>query len=68
MGSINVRVAAWLLEQGHTKEKLAGLLKMSTTTLDKKINGKTEWTWTQAQALSTILGCSLDDLTRTAQL
>lgn len=68
MGSINVRVGAWLLERGNSKEKLASQLGITTTTLDKKLRAETEWSWGQAQKLATILGCSLDDLANVVAL
>ena len=62
MNRINEKVGAWLLEKGHTRTSLAASLGITTVTLDNKLTGETDWSWTQAKKLAGILDCSLDEL------
>lgn len=62
MDSIKERVGAYLAREGQTKQWLAERLGMSTVTLSSKLNGETEFTFSQAIHLSEILGCTVNDL------
>ena len=62
MDSIKERIGAYLEREGKTKQELAAELGMSTVTLSSKMNGKTDFTFTQAIKLSEILGCTVSDL------
>ena len=62
MNRINEKVGAWLLEKGHTRTSLAATLGITTVTLDNKLTGETDWSWSQAKKLADILDCSLDEL------
>lgn len=62
MDSIKERIGAYLEREGKTKQELAAELGMSTVTLSSKMNGRTDFTFTQAIKLSEILGCTVSDL------
>lgn len=62
MDSIKERVGAYLEREGKTKRWLAESLSMSTVTLNSKLSGETEFSFSQAIQLSEILGCNVSDL------
>jgi len=62
MDSIKERVGAYLEREGKTKRWLADELGMTTVSLYSKLNGDTEFTFSQAIRLSEILGCTVNDL------
>lgn len=62
MDSIKERVGAYLEREGATKKGLAAQLGISTVTLNLKMDGKTEFTFSEAIRLSEILGCTVNDL------
>lgn len=62
MDSIKERVGAYLEREGKTKKGLADELDMSTVTLNSKLNGETEFSFSQAIRLSEILGCTVSEL------
>ena len=62
MDSIKERVGAYLEREGKTKKWMADELGMSTVTLYSKLNGETEFSFSQAIRLSEILGCNVSEL------
>lgn len=62
MDSIKERVGAYLEREGKTKKWLADELDMTTVTLGSKLNGETEFSFSQAIRLSEILGCTVNEL------
>jgi plasmid maintenance system antidote protein VapI len=62
MDSIKERVGAYLEREGRTKKWLADELGMTTVSLYSKLNGDTEFTFSQAIRLSEVLGCTVNDL------
>lgn len=62
MDSIKERVGAFLEREGKTKIWLASKLGMTTVSLNSKLNGDTEFTFSQAIRLSEVLGCTVNDL------
>lgn len=62
MDSIRERVGAYLAREGKTKKWLADELEMSTVTLNSKLNGETEFSFSQAIRLSDVLGCTVSEL------
>lgn len=62
MDSIKERVGAYLEREGKTKKWLADELGVTTVTLYSKLNGETEFTFSQAIRLSEVLGCTVNDL------
>ena len=62
METIRERVGAYLEKTGESKSSLAERLGMGRTTLFQKMNGRSEFTLCEAQKLSQILNCSIDDL------
>jgi len=62
MDSIKERVGAYLEREGKTKQELASELGMTTVTLGSKLNGRTDFTFSQAIRLSEILGCTVGEL------
>lgn len=57
------KVGAWLIEPGHTKQGLASMLGMTTQTLNNRLRGTYEWTWSEILTISKILGCTTEELT-----
>ena len=55
------KVGAWLLKEGNTKTRLANALGVSVGTLNNRLSGDCEWTWSEVCALSDILECPLSD-------
>lgn len=54
-------VERFLEDTGMTRTKLASEVGCSRVSLWKKLNGVTEFTFSQAIKLAEIVGCSLDD-------
>lgn len=61
MDKFSERIGAWLLKEGNNKKKLAGMLNISVGTLNNKIQGDTEWTWSEVCKLSDAIGCKVSD-------
>lgn len=47
LGAIAEKVGAWLLIGGHTKQILAEKLGMSVGTLNNRLSGEFEWSWSE---------------------
>lgn len=62
MEAIKERLGAYLAGSGSTKANVAEALGVSTTTLNAKLRGESEWTLAQGFALADLMGCSVDDL------
>lgn len=62
MKTINEVVGGWLLEPGNTKQKLADALGVSHVTLNNKLRGETEWSWSQVKAICDVTGTELSDI------
>lgn len=62
MKTINEVVGSWLLEPGNTKQRLADILGVSHVTLNNKLRGETEWTWSQVKTICATTGASLSDI------
>lgn len=62
ISKINEKVGAWLLVDGNTKQLLANELDISTVTLNKKLGGETDWSWSQVCKIADLIGCELSDL------
>ena len=62
MDSIKERVGAFMEREGKTKKWLADELGITTVTLGSKLNGETEFSFSQAIRLSEILGCTVNEL------
>lgn len=62
MKTINEVIGGWLLEGGNTKQALADHLGISTVTLNNKLNGETEWSWTQVRAICKLTSTKLSDI------
>lgn len=61
MDKIAEKVGAWLLIAGHTKQLLAEKLGMSVGTLNNRLSGEFEWSWSEVCQLAEIIGCHLSD-------
>lgn len=62
MNSIKERVGAYLERTGTTKKQLAEDMGMPITTLYSKLNGQTEFLFSEGRRLARILGCTTDEL------
>lgn len=62
MDSIKERVGAYLEREGKTKKWLADELGVTSVTLNSKLNGETEFSFSQAIRLSEVLGCTVSEL------
>ena len=62
MDLLKDRVTLYLSHTGTTREELARQLGMSTVSLRSKLNGSTEFSLSEAERLSGILGCTVDEL------
>lgn len=56
------RVSIYCLHTGETRESIAKRLGMTPVTLRSKLNGETEFKLSEAEALASILGCTVDEL------
>lgn len=61
MSAVNEKIGAWFLE-GHTRTELAKLIGISRPALNKRIEGKTKWKWSEVIKVSEITGSSLNEL------
>ena len=60
MKTLEQLVSDWT--KAHTRTALASALKCSMPTLNNKINGTSELTFTEAESLAVALGVSLEEL------
>ena len=60
--AIRERLGAFLASNGATKTIVANALGISLNTLNSKLDGRTSFTFGQAAALASLMGCALDDL------
>ena len=58
---INEKVGALLLD-GMTRDQLSDELGMTRRTLSSRTKGASKWKWDEVVRLSTIAGCSLEEL------
>lgn len=61
MDKFSEKVGAWLLKEGNTKKLLAEKLGISVGTLNNRLSGEIEWTWTEVCDLAKAIGCELSD-------
>ena len=59
---INEKVGALLLD-GMTRDQLSDELGMTRRTRSSRTKGTSKWKWDEIVRLSTIAGCSLEELT-----
>lgn len=59
---INEKLGAWLLEDGHTREKLADAIGISRPALLGRLNGTSKWYWDEVIRVSQIVNCDLNYL------
>ena len=63
MSKIVELVGAYMLKEHVTKRQLADYLGLkSTTTLNNKLQGLSEFSLSEAGRLASLLGCKIDDL------
>ena len=62
MKKIKELIDVYLKETGETKVSLASKLGIAQNTFYSKINGDTEFKWSEIDKLAEILGCTVDDL------
>jgi plasmid maintenance system antidote protein VapI len=61
MSLVNEKIGAWLM-QGHSRAELAEAVGLSRPALNKRIEGKSKWKWSEMVRLSDVIGCSLNEL------
>lgn len=61
MSRVNEKIGAWLLE-GHTRDELAKGIGMSRPTLRSRIEGRSEWKWSEVVKVAEVTGSTLDEL------
>lgn len=61
MDKFKEKIGAWLLREGNTKALLASKLGISAGTLNNRLSGDCEWSWSEVCKLADILGCQLSD-------
>jgi len=62
MQSMKARLAAYLVTANKTRDDVSKELGISRRSLQKKIDGETEFKFSEAIELSRMFGCSLNDL------
>ncbi len=60
--SIKEKVAAWLLEPGHTKQDLAARLGITVQTLNNRLDDSYDWQWREVKLLADLFKCPVDAL------
>ena len=58
--AINEKLGAYLLN--HTREELARKLGMTRPTLFNRMNGETEWTWSEIISICELTGATPNEL------
>lgn len=59
---INEKLGAWLLQSGHTLDKLADGIGITRPTLASRLSGDSKWKWDEVVKVSQITGASLNEL------
>ena len=57
-----LKVGAWLLKNGNTRQGLAQMIGISRPALNNRLDGKTKWNWNEVLIVSQVLGCPLNEL------
>lgn len=64
--AINEKVGS-LLTRGKTRKSIAAELGISRPTLTRKLEGTSKWTWDEVMKISSMTGCSLDELAKNSR-
>lgn len=62
MEGIEYEVRHWLFKTGTTKKDLARILGFTPETLNNKLSGRSDWTWSETVRLSEAIGVPLERL------
>jgi hypothetical protein len=62
MERVTAKAAEWLAQPNNTKIALCEMLDITMPTLNKRLQGKSKWTFSDAQKIATLTGCTLNDL------
>ena len=64
MDRVAEKAFSWIAKKGNTKTKLARILDISRPTLDKRLDGDSQWTWDEVRIISSLTDTTLDELAR----
>lgn len=64
MDRVAERALWWINQRGNTKSKLARILDISRPTLDKRLDGDSQWTWDEVRTISSLTDTTLEELAR----
>jgi DNA-binding XRE family transcriptional regulator len=59
---IQDKIGVWLMQEDHSKQKLASELGFTVQTLKNRLDGTYEWSWNEMVTLAKILDCSITEL------
>ena len=62
MERVTAKAAEWLAIENNTKAELCERLGITMPTLNKRLQGKSKWTFSDAQKIAALTGCTLNDL------
>lgn len=57
---INKEIGAWLLVNGNTQDKLAEVIGLTRPTLATRIDGDSDWKWSEVCKLADLFSCSTE--------
>lgn len=63
MDKLTAKAAEWLAIPNNTKKEMCSLMGITKPTLDKRLQGKSKWTFSDAKIIATLTDSTLEELT-----
>ena len=62
MERVTAKAAEWLAQPNNTKVALCEMLDITMPTLNKRLQGKSKWTFSDAKVIATLTDSTLEEL------
>lgn len=62
MEKVTAKAAEWIVIPGNSKQELSKVLGIARPTLDRRLTGRSQWTWVEAKKIAELTGCTPNDL------
>ena len=62
MDKLTAKAAEWLVIPSNTKKKMCSLMGITRPTLDKRLTGRSKWTFSDAKVIATLTDSTLEKL------
>ena len=62
MDKLTAKAAEWLAIPNNTKKQMCSLMGITKPTLDKRLTGRSKWTFSDAKVIATLTDSTLEEL------